>query len=214
MPQSDSEPVALEESSAEAHSVFVHRPSRTVYLLDAAGRVVHEEPAGVGRGGVVEKRDMGDQVTPTGVFSVDLVLTAKAEQRAVSEAAVRRYVTEPEYADLLGSSAGLGRLFEQMNALDFDRDGDPDGAYGSGYIGLTSDEAVTGPKMRRYQGTAYWFSIALHGTPHPANLGAANSGGCVHLSASLLRRLIDGRVVQLGSVVEISDTLPALTPAL
>ena len=95
-----------------------------------------------------------------------------------------------------------------MSSLDFDGDGAPDQAYGTGYIGLTSSEAVTGPKMRRYRGTPYWYSIALHGTPDPTSLGEARSGGCVHLPAALLQRLVTEERVQLGTEVVIADRPP------
>ena len=71
------------------------------------------------------------------------------------------------------------------------------------------ERAMQRDKARRYRdGTPYWFSIALHGTPDPANLGAANSGGCVHLSPTMLSHLIDGDLVTLGSVVVIADGPP------
>jgi hypothetical protein len=92
--------------------------------------------------------------------------------------------------------------------LDFDGDGVPDRAYGDGYIGLRSSEAVTGPKMRRYRGTPYWYAIALHGTPDPSSLGEARSGGCVHLPASLLEQLVTGDHIQLGTQVIIADGPP------
>ena len=198
----------LSQPDPEPLSVYIHRPSRTVFLLDKKGRTVHQESVGVGRGGVRTKTHMSDYVTPTGRFTVDLILSEKGAFNAVAADAVQWFSDDPEYTRLLDGDGGLERLFERMNGIDFDADGSPDRAYGSAYIGLDSSTAVTGPKMRRFQGTAYWFSIALHGTPDAANLGAANSGGCVHLSSSLLERLVSDGTARIGSSVEISDDLP------
>lgn len=207
-----SAPAVLEGPVSQPHasplSVHIHRPSRSLILLDDQGRAVHRESIGVGRGGLQAKSHMGDHVTPTGRFTVDLILSDQESFNAVSVEAIQRFSDDPEYARLLDGDLGLAGLFDRMNAIDFDADGLPDRAYGSAYIGLDSKTAVTGPKMRRFSGTPYWFSIALHGTPDTSNLGAANSGGCVHLSSSLLHRLVSGGTVRIGSSVQISDELP------
>ncbi|MCB9674773.1 MAG: L,D-transpeptidase [Alphaproteobacteria bacterium] len=194
-------PTGDRPAGTEPLSVHVHRAGRTLYLLDARGAVVASEPVGIGRGGLGEKRDMADLVTPTGTFLVDLVLTADGTRNAVSPAAVERFAGDP-----LLEGPGLAALFRSMNGIDFDGDGVPDGAYGTAYIGLDAVDAVTGPKLRRYRdGTPYWFSIALHGTPVAANLGAAASGGCVHVSPTLLERLVGDGILGIGSRVVISD---------
>jgi len=187
------------------HRVHIDRTGRALYLLDPSGAILHSEPIGIGRGGLGEKRSMGDLITPTGTFTVDLIVHAAGTHDALSAANHARYVDVPDYAALTEDLSGL---YANMSALDFDGDGQPDRAYGGGYIGLHSASAVTGPKMRRYRGTPYWYSIALHGTPDPATLGEAASGGCVHLSAPLLERLITEELLTIGSTVEISDGPP------
>lgn len=193
--------------------VHVDRAGRVAYVLDAQGGVLHQEAAGIGRGGQGTKTSMADLITPTGTFTVDLILTPDGSHSAVSAAALARFSGEPAYRALLADVPGRVALLANMNGLDFDGDGQADGAYGSAYIGLDAaagaGAVVTGPKMRRYRdGTPYWFSIALHGTPDPGNLGAANSGGCVHLSPPLLARLVAEGHVTLGSTVIIADGPP------
>ena len=181
--------------------VHVDRSARTIEVVDAEG-VLRTGPVGIGRGGLGEKRSMDDLITPTGVFTVDLVLHAAGTHNAVRWGAA--VPTDPELSELLGSLEGL---FANMNRIDFDGDGQADGAYGDAYIGLSSPDAVTGPKLRRHSasGLPYWYSIALHATPDPANLGQANSGGCVHVDASLLDHLIRDGTLGLGAEVTILD---------
>ncbi len=67
-----------------------------------------------------------------------------------------------------------------------------------------SANVVTGPKASLYQGKVYWYSIALHGTPNPQKaIGAATSGGCVHLDSATLKRLLS--LVSIGTRVDIFD---------
>ena len=183
------EPVAVE--APVVRSVHVDRAGRTIYLVGPSG-TLHTEPIGIGRGGLIEKTAMSDLATPTGTFTVDLVLSRDGTHDAVDPKAVARFADEPAYAELLDGPEGLARLFANMSGIDFDGDGAPDRAYGDAYVGLHSDTAVTGPKMRRHSRsqTPYWYSIALHETPVAANLGAANSGGCVHVSSTLLQTWI------------------------
>lgn len=189
----------------EPVSIHVDRLSRTIEVVDAQG-VRHSEAIGIGRGGLGEKTSMGDLITPTGVFTVDLVLHAAGTHNAVAPSSVEPFLGQSEFMALL-SPDGLGQLFTNMLAIDFDGDGDPDAAYGDAYIGLSSPDAVTGPKMRRHSSSElpYWYSIALHATPDPANLGAANSGGCVHVDASLLDRLIREGTLAVGRELTIAD---------
>jgi hypothetical protein len=191
-------------------AVHIDRSGRQIYLLNANGDVVASEPVGIGRGGLATKTGMSDLITPTGTFTVDLVLTENGSHNAVDPSAVARFSKDPEFARLLSGDPGLKGLFANMNGIDFDRDGRPDRAYGAGYIGLKSDEAVTGPKMRRFSRdrTAYWYAIALHHTPKRDNIGKANSGGCVHLTETMLSRLVEERIVRIGSTVTIADGPP------
>ena len=187
-----------------APSVTIDRQGRTLYLLADDGTVLRSSPVGIGRGGLTDKQSMADLITPTGTFTIDLVLTADGGTVEPSTAA--GFAADPEYAALLADPVAL---LANMNRIDFDGDGAPDRAYGSAYVGLTAADRITGPKLRRYRdGTAYWFSIALHGTPDPANIGAANSGGCVHLPADLLTELIDAGTLAVGQTVVIQDGAP------
>lgn len=185
-------------------SVIIDRQGRTLYLLGEDGTVLRSDPVGIGRGGLAAKQSMADLVTPTGTFTIDLVLTG--DGGAVEPSTAASFSADPEYAALLADPVAL---LANMNRIDFDGDGAPDRAYGAAYVGLTAAGRVTGPKLRRYRdGTAYWFSIALHGTPDPANIGAANSGGCVHLSADLLTGLIEAGTLAVGQAVLIQDGPP------
>lgn len=209
VPSSSPAPAPVEAPPAPPPpSVVVWRSGRTVFLLDETGQILHSEPIGIGRGGLRDKDSMDDLVTPTGTFVVDLVLHRAHARDAVAPEAVRRFAGDPAFAELLSGETGLAKLFENMNSIDFDGDGAADAAYGAAYIGLDGDQ--TGPKMRLHgrSGTPYWYSIALHGTPDPENLGAASSGGCVHVGESLLERLITERILQVGSRVRITDEPP------
>ncbi|MBX2802045.1 MAG: L,D-transpeptidase [Myxococcales bacterium] len=188
--------------------VHVDRAGRTLSVL-RHGSVVSQQPIGIGRGGLAVKERMGDYVTPTGTFVVDLILHDAGSHDAVSPDVVERFADDAEFAELLADDAGLRQLWRNMKGIDFDGDGLADAAYGSAYIGLAATGGeVTGPKMSRYADTARWFSIALHGTPDPSTLGAAASGGCVHLGADLLTDLIEGGQIGLGSLVTIADGPP------
>jgi len=195
----------LVASAGQVPVVHIDRTARIVYVLDEQGMVVHQEPVGVGRGGVKDKTAMSDLVTPVGTFEVDLVVAENSAYNDISDALRSRWSTDATYGPLV---ADLRKLYRNMSALDFNGDGTPDRAYGSAYIGLNSEDAVTGPKMRRFRGTPYWYSIALHGTPDPANLGAASSGGCVHLSPTLLASLLSDGTLKVGQTVVIADRGP------
>ena len=174
--------------------VHVDRAGRTLFLHRGA-EVERSAPVGIGRGGLLDKSSMSDLVTPTGIFTVDLVLHEGGELNAVAE---------PERLGELS----LDQLWRNMSGIDFDGDGQPDRAYGGVYVGLNGEG--TGPKMRQHSrsGTAYWYSIALHATPLPENLGAANSGGCVHVDEQLLLSLVEDGTLGLGSTVVIADGGP------
>ena len=198
---------ALLGAALAAPVVHVDRTGRRVYVLDEQGKITHSEAAGIGRGGLGKKSSMGDLKTPTGRFVVDLVLAPGASTLAVSDEVNHQDTVLQAF---LKDRSALARLWANMDQLDFDGDGAPDHAYGSAYIGLHSPDgsAVTGPKLRRYRGTPYWYSIALHGTPDPASLGQARSGGCVHLSAGLLHQLVAQGRLAVGAEVVIADGPP------
>src|SRR5581483_2297511 len=107
----------------------------------------------------------------------------------------------------LSSPEALARLFKNMNSIDFDGDGKPDRAYGSAYFGVSSPNAVTGPKLSSYKDTSYWYSIAVHGPPHEKrDIGGANSGGCVHLPAKAIQQLTKNGWIAVGTKLTISDS--------
>ena len=75
--------VALASGTPRVH---VDRRGRTIYVLDERGAVTHQEPAGIGRGGLTEKTTMSDFITPTGSFTVDLVVSTAKHHNAISPA--------------------------------------------------------------------------------------------------------------------------------
>lgn len=188
--------------------VHVDRTARELYVLAADGTVAQRVPVGVGRGGLGPKTAMSDLITPTGTFTVDLVLTHDGRHDAVAPPIRTRYASDATLGPLVASPTGLRTLFSNMSALDFDRDGTPDHAYGSAYVGLDATDVVTGPKLRYFRGTPYWYSIALHGTPDPTSLGEARSGGCVHVSRDVLGTLIASGQLAVGQTVTIADGPP------
>ena len=197
---------SVEPKSEGPFSVLINRQHKQLMVLDKNGQVVVEAPVGIGKGGLSVKTSMSDLVTPTGTMVVDLILYQEPQYNRVEPGASERFSSPSEFGEFFSGSGGLLRLFATMNSIDFDQNGMPDRAYGSGYIGLTSSSVITGPKMRFFQGTPYWFSIAIHGTPHEEkNIGQANSGGCVHVRSDTLSKLIEGGLVQIGTEVTITD---------
>ena len=190
----------------ERYSLLIHRVDKRLEVFNnQSGVPIYKATIGIGKGGLKHKQNMNDFVTPTGEMSVDLILYKKSEYNQIAQDNVKRFVKVTQYRNLVSPRQGLAQLFKNMNNLDFDGNGSPDRAYGNGYIGLTSTTSITGPKMSTFQGTPYWFSIALHGTPNPENIGQANSGGCIHLDSNTLEQLIEKGWVKLGTKVTIVD---------
>lgn len=194
--------------AAQPARVHIDRVGREMWVLDAAGQTVHHAAVGVGRGGLGHKTAMSDLITPTGTFTVDLVISQDGRHNAIADAHRARWKGDPTYGHYVDAPDGLAQLYRTMAALDFDGNGQPDHAYGRAYVGLDATDAITGPKMRRYRGTPYWYSIALHGTPDTATLGQARSGGCVHVGADLLLGLIADGTLAIGQIVVIADGPP------
>jgi len=188
------------------YKIHVDRKDRTVYVLNEKNKVVKSFPCGIGKGGLKRKTSMRDYVTPTGQFKVDIVLYNDSSYSQVSDEVVNRY-KNGLYSEFFQDRKGLEKLFNNMNKIDFNRDGKPDNSYENGYIGLDSAHAVTGPKMRNAWGIPYWYSIALHGSAM-TNIGKAKSGGCVHLPSSAVSALIEGGFAMVGTMVVISDVPP------
>lgn len=192
--------------AASENRVIVNRRLKNICVLDAQGRCILMSSVGIGRGGLQKKRTMDDMVTPTGTFFVDIVLAANPKQCFVSKEITQRYSGNPAYFQYLDSASGLARLFKNMNGLDFDADGKADCAYGCAYIGLSSKNAVTGPKLMRFHDTVYWYSIAMHGTSQEKKLlGLAKSGGCILLDSVVLKQLLENQLVGPGTMVTIED---------
>jgi hypothetical protein len=189
----------------ERYSLLIHRADKRLEVINDQSVPIYNATIGIGKGGLKDKQNMNDFVTPTGEMSVDLILYKKSEYNQISQNNVKRFIKVTQYSNLVSPPQGLAQLFKNMNYLDFDGNSSSDRAYGNGYIGLTSTTSITGPKMSTFQGTPYWFSIALHGTPNPENIGQANSGGCIHLDSNTLQQLIEKGWVKLGTKVTIVD---------
>jgi hypothetical protein len=194
--------------------IKIDRAAQQMQVIDANGVEVIKAPIGIGRGGLKTKRDMMDYVTPTGEFVVDLILYQQESFNSISPQLRDRYLNS-EFRELFTQPQGLKELFQNMNSLDFDGNGKPDRSYGIAYIGLnatSTNSVVTGPKMRYASwvgggNTPYWFSIALHGTPNEkTDIGAANSGGCIHVQQQVLKKLVEEGIVKIGRPVIISDS--------
>lgn len=197
--------MGADDNTVHSFSIEINRRERTLSLFEN-GRLIRSARIGIGRGGVKDKKSMDDFVTPTGEFTVDLIVSRDGRFNRVSDDLRRKYAADPQFREFFTEPNGLARLFDNMSSLDFDGDRLPDHAYGTAYIGLNSDRAITGPKMRSFKGTPYWYSIAIHGTNHPdRDLGGANSGGCVHLDAGTLEDLVTKGFVTIGTKVIIKD---------
>ncbi len=197
--------LSAEQATPRAH-LEISRKSKMLSYFDSNGTLLWQENVGIGKGGIGEKKNMQDYITPTGDFTVDIILYRQPEYNTIDEQLLKRYVDSHAENNFFQQEQALKQLFDNMSALDFDQNGSPDRAYGSGYIGLTSNTAVTGPKLSKLNGKTYWFSIALHGTNKPEeNLGQARSGGCVHLSEIALNKLITEGQIQIGTAVKIRD---------
>ena len=200
-------------SAASSAELLIDRASRTLSVIGAGG-TAEKCRVGTGKGGLGVKTSMQDQITPTGVFVVDLVLFKKDPRfDEVKPELLQRYEGDPRLK-YLQDKRGLAQLFDNMNSIDFNNDGKADTAYGIAYIGLegieipdkkgNSRKPITGIKLSRYGKTVYWWSIALHGTPkEDENIGKESSGGCVHVPAAELQKLIESKTVQVGTKVTI-----------
>lgn len=200
-------------SRSMEYVILINRSDKKLTVNDNFGKIILEADVGIGRGGLKKKKSMSDNITPTGEFVIDLILYNDPNFNKIDPKLKEKYL-KSEFAELIRSKDGLSRLLQNMNELDFNCDGQSDRSYGIAYIGLQSmsvPKTVTGPKLRytNWEGvpkTAYWYSIALHGSPdEKADIGKANSGGCVHLSQIILTRLIEERMVGIGTRVVISD---------
>lgn len=183
----------------------VDRRSRTLSVRDKNGKVILDTKVGIGKGGLKDKRSMSDCITPEGDFFVDIILSRKYPQlNTLDKKYLLKYRGDKQSSEWLSSQKGLGELFSSMNSIDFDGDGKADSAYGDAYIGLDSKQAICGPKLSKFKGKRYWFSIAIHGTEREAdNISQANSGGCIQIPSPALDRLLQEKLIGLASRVKI-----------
>ena len=204
-------PVAARQG--EKFTIFIDRLHKQLYVLDSGAHVIFQDAIGIGAGGAIEKHSMSDQVTPTGKFIVDIILCKDKSFDAIGLKNVRRYAKSVKFASYVTGQKGLSDLFKNMCLLDFDKDGKADRAYGEGYIGLSGqpgEKTITGPKMSTFQGTPYWYSIALHGTDEPRKTFEHPSGGCIHLRSAALKKLIVEHLVSPGTSVLVTDHAPSV----
>lgn len=173
-------------------------------LVKDQSKTVLNTSVGTGRDGF--KKSMSDKITPRGIFFIEIILYKDEAFNAASRELQNKYKGNKTASSFLSTRAGLARLFSNMNSIDFDGDQKADKAYGIGYLGLRSEHGViTGPKMSNFNGKPYWFSIALHTTNNEQkNIGSSNSGGCIHVPATILRQLIEQRLVGIGTRVTIN----------
>lgn len=193
------------KGKSDEYLIQINRKEHKLSVLDNTKKTVFETPCGIGRGGLAQKKGMSDHVTPTGEFVVDIILYGNASFNEISKENSVKFSQDKRFKELISNKDGLKNLFNNMNSIDFDKNGGPDFAYGDAYIGLNSKTAVTGPKIQMYGATPYWYSIAIHGTPDQKNIGKSMSGGCVHVDGATLKKLIEGGYAKIGTKVVIHD---------
>jgi len=193
---------ATASTANSSNSIIIDRKNKTMQVIDSSGETILSTPVGIGRGGLKGKNSMQDCITPTGYFVVDVVLTLDP---ALNQIAPQQASTvSPRFSHLVKDSRGLAKIFETMNSQDFNRDGKPDRAYGYAFIGI--DGKNTGPKLIAAGKSARWYSIALHGSPKESKaIGAATSEGCIHVPERVLKQILRGRIVGVGTPVHITD---------
>lgn len=194
-------------SAAESkgqNSVLIDRKSRSLSIVNQAGRILLSCPIGIGRGPLKEKSSMQDCITPTGAFTVDVVLTDTPALNQIDKSTKEQIERDARFRQFVKDGDGLAKVFRTMNEQDFNRDGAPDKAYGLAFLGLQGKN--TGPKLIAAGKSARWYSIALHGTPNEARaIGGATSEGCIHLSRESLKTILDAHFVGVGTSVYIND---------
>jgi len=192
--------------ASQNHSIYINRSTKKLHVLDGNGTIISTFDCGIGRGRLQEKKSMGDYVTPTGDFIVDLIIFENGEFNQISQSNKEKFESEKEYKKYLKDKVGLSKLFKNMNNIDFDNNQRPDQAYGTAYIGLDSKDSITGPKLNKYRNVVRWYSIGIHGTPNETNnISASNSGGCIHLKATDLKSIIEKGILNIGTKVKIGD---------
>lgn len=97
-------------------------------------------------------------------------------------------------------------LFRNMNAIDFDGDGER-GEYGIGYISLEPVDSVIQPfAFNSYDGKFRWFSFAIDGSNKDSRIGKKITGGCINVGEADLKIVLSE--MKLGDEVSIKANYP------
>jgi hypothetical protein len=165
--------------------VLPRREERTVFKV------------GFGRRGITCAGSRFEEgYTPLGRFRVNAILSND------------RFAMEPALVAQSGKSEAelKATLFRNMNAIDFDGDGET-GEYGIGYVSLAPVDSVKQPfEFNTYDGRFRWYSFAIHGSNNDARIGQQVTGGCVNVAEPVLRTLLAS--VKLGDEVVITAEGP------
>lgn len=171
-------------------------PSKSLGTIAVNGTLNRFE-VGYGKYGIAcEGSRFEEGWTPLGRFRVNAVLTAD------------RFEMDPDVVARSGKSQDMLRqdLFDNMNSIDFDGDGE-DGEYGGGYISLEPVPETDQPfEFNYYADTFRWYSFAIHGTNEPNKIGRKSTGGCINVNDMSLSMILG--TVQLGDEVVISSNGP------
>jgi len=148
---------------------------------------------GFGRNGITCAGSRFEEgYTPLGRFRVNAILSGNT------------FVMDPDLIAKSGKSEAELRktLFTNMNAIDFDGDGE-NGEYGSGYVSLEPVDSVKQPfAFNSYDGKFRWYSFAIHGSNNDKRIGQKVTGGCVNVGEPDLKLLLSA--VKLGDEVVIN----------
>lgn len=198
--------LAAAAQTGDHNSVLIDRKMRTMSVVDESGKILVSCPIGIGRGPLKNKSNMQDCITPLGEFFIDVVLSDDPQANQIDADEKRQIAKNSRFASFVKDGAGLAKVFRTMNEQDFDRDGIADRAYGCAFFGLKGKN--TGPKLIAAGRSARWYSIAIHGTPNEKKaIGGATSEGCIHVSKSVLTKLLSEHLIGVGTAVHIKDGL-------
>jgi hypothetical protein len=196
--------LAFASQTGDHNFVLIDRKKRSMSVVSESGKILVSCPVGIGRGPLKNKSNMQDCITPVGEFFIDVVLSDNPRFNDIAMAQKSQIAKNARFARLVKDGDALAKVFRTMNEQDFNRDGIPDRAYGFAYFGLNGKN--TGPKLIEAGPSARWYSIALHGSPNEAKaIGGATSEGCIHVSQSILKRLLSEHLIGVGTRVHIKD---------
>lgn len=199
------------QNLSSGNSIIIDRQMKQLVIKDGDGRILLTTAVGIGRGALKKKTSMQDCITPTGKFRVDVILTDDPKLCAIDQLVKKTLSKNSLNANALNSPDALSTIFKTMNAVDFNRDGKSDYAYGYAFIGLDGDQ--TGPKLipsglnGGNSGRFRWYSIAMHGSPNEGKaIGHATSEGCIHIKKRVLKDILARHLVGVGTQVVILDS--------